>query len=112
MFVWPSRAEVDEALRAWAPAAVAQHPATVRLGCFGSYCRRDWGVGSDLDLVAVVDFSDKPFERRSADWNLHALPVPAELLVYTEDEWRRLQGEGGRFAATMAHEAKWLYVRP
>ncbi len=112
VFKWPSRVEVARALAAWAPAAVALQPTTLRLGCFGSYARGDWGVGSDLDLVAVVQSSDKPFEQRPADWDLLALPVPAELLVYTQDEWQRLNRDKSRFATTLAREAQWLYVRP
>jgi hypothetical protein len=44
-------------------------------------------MGSDLDLLAVVDSSELPFERRSVSWNLNGLPVQADLLVYTTEEW-------------------------
>jgi hypothetical protein len=43
---------------------------------------------------------------------LTGLPVPADLLVYTREEWERLQAEGGRFARTVAREAMWLFPRP
>ena len=109
---WPSRAEVAEALPAWVSAAAARHPELARLGCFGSFARGDWAVGSDLDLVAVVDSCDEPFERRAVDWDLNGLPVPAELLVYTREEWDRMQRQGGRFAATLARDAIWVYRRP
>ena len=109
---WPKRADVAHALVAWTETAIAQHPELLRLGCFGSFARGDWGVGSDLDLVALVERSDKPFERRSVDWDLTGLPVPADLLVYTREEWERLQAEGGRFARTVAREAMWLFPRP
>jgi predicted nucleotidyltransferase len=39
------------------------HPEVVRVGYFGSYARGDWGVGSDLDLIIIVDRSDEPFAR-------------------------------------------------
>jgi len=103
---------VQSALDAWAEVAAAQHPELLRLGCFGSFARGDWGMGSDLDLVAVIDSNDKPFERRSVDWDLNGLPVPADLLVYTREEWERLQQDGGRFAETMAGETTWLFFRP
>jgi predicted nucleotidyltransferase len=80
----------------------------VRLGYHGSYARNEWGVGSDLDLVAVVTHTDTPFHRRGLEWDLTALPVPTEILVYTEDEWRRLQVEGARFARTLAGQTVWL----
>jgi hypothetical protein len=34
--------------------------------------------------------------------------VPAEIVVYTRDEWERLRSEGGRFARTIARETVWL----
>ena len=77
-------------------------------GSFGSYARGDWGVGSDIDLVAIVERSEAPFERRALAWSLLDLPVPAELLVYTRAEWERLRREGGRFARTIDREAIWL----
>jgi predicted nucleotidyltransferase len=83
----------------------------VRLGCFGSYARGDAGVGSDLDPVAVVDSTDRPFLERPRDWSTERLPVPTELLVYTTEEWDRLQHDGGRFARTLATEASWVFDR-
>jgi hypothetical protein len=65
-------------------------------------------VGSDLDLIAVVESSPDSFERRALGWDLSDLPVPAELLVYTRQEWERHQQEGGRFARTLQQEARWL----
>jgi len=112
VFKWPDRAEVEAALRTWLANAAREHPELLQLGCFGSYARGDWGMGSDLDLVAVVERSDKPFERRSVDWDLNPLPVPAELLIYTRDEWERLGREGGRFADVMAREVNWLLSPP
>jgi predicted nucleotidyltransferase len=101
---------VDKALRTWVLEVVKQHPELVRLGYFGSYARGDWGVGSDLDLVAIVTESPEPFERRSLQWNVDSLPVPAELLIYTQMEWQQLQEKAGRFAQTMARETVWLYA--
>lgn len=105
---WPDRQEVEAAVEAWASEEAARHPGLVRLGVFGSYARGDAGVGSDLDLVAVVEDSDEPFERRALSWDLLSLPVPAEILVYTRPEWEKLRDEGGRFARTLKREAWWL----
>jgi len=65
-------------------------------------------VGSDLDLIAVVESLPEPFERRALAWDLNTLPVPAELLVYTRLEWQRLQQQGGSFARTLQQEVCWL----
>lgn len=105
---WPDKNAVDRAARAWAAEEAEQRPELKRLGYFGSYARGDWGVGSDLDLVAIVSQSTDPFESRSRSWPLDRLPVPAEILVYTATEWAALEKEGGRFIRMLQRETIWL----
>ncbi len=105
---WPDCREVERRLVEWAGEEAPRHPGLLHLGYFGSYARGDAGVGSDLNLIAVVESSSDPFERRALGWDLTPLPVPAELLVYSREEWERLQQEGGRFARTLQQEARWL----
>ncbi|MBI4483881.1 MAG: nucleotidyltransferase domain-containing protein [Acidobacteria bacterium] len=81
VFTWPDRKRVDSAVRAWAEEEGKKHLGLRGLGYFGSYARGNWGVGSNLDLIAIVKRADERFERRSLDWDLSSLPVPAELLV-------------------------------
>ena len=80
------------------------------MGYFGSYARGDWGVGSDLDLLAVVENSREPFCRRSLSWDLIPLPVQADLLVYTLSEWDHLLRENTRFAHVLQNELIWVYA--
>jgi len=103
---------VFSALDRWVRDEARRHPELVRLGCFGSYARGDWGPGSDLDLVAVVRSSRVPFERRGLSWSTEALPVPADLLVYTETEWEALIRRGGRFARVLEEEVLWVWPPP
>lgn len=105
---WPDTAQVWTAARAWATEQQTQHPELVRLGVFGSYARGDAGVGSDLDLVAVVRQSSERFERRAASWDVTSLPVPSEILIYTEHEWDALLARPGRFAAMLRSEVAWI----
>jgi hypothetical protein len=86
-------------------------PDLLRLGYFGSFAGTAWGVGSDLDLVAVVRDSTLPFARRAIEWDLTPLPVSADLLVYTESEWLRLTGSGGRFGRALAEDVVWIVGR-
>ncbi|WP_025322878.1 nucleotidyltransferase domain-containing protein [Deferrisoma camini] len=97
------------ALDRWVRDEAARHPELVRLGCFGSYVRGDWGPGSDLDLVAVVRASREPFERRCLSWSTEVLPVPVDLLVYTEAEWKAVGRRGGRFARVLREEVLWVW---
>lgn len=95
---------------AWTEHAVERHPELVSLACFGSYARGDCGVGSDLDLFAVVDRSPHEFWRRTIDWDTDDLPVPTDLLVYTSAEWRRMRNRGSRLARVIEEQAVWLYA--
>ena len=100
---WPDAAEVRRALTDWAALQMG-NPVVAAVGWFGSYARGDWGVGSDLDLVLLVRQSDQPLVRRAAGFDTSALPVPVDLLVYTEAEWAALVQEKRRFVA----EVEWL----
>jgi predicted nucleotidyltransferase len=90
VLVWPDAKVVDEAARRWAEDLRRAEASVVAVGYFGSYARGDWGVGSDLDVVIVVDNSPEPFERRAARFDATGLPVPVDLLVYTREEWVNL----------------------
>jgi predicted nucleotidyltransferase len=79
----------------------------VAVGYFGSYARGDWGVGSDLDLVVLVAHCDLPFAARASHYDALALPVPVDLLVYTQVEWDRLEHEGRR----LTREVRWVAGR-
>ncbi|MCX7622600.1 MAG: nucleotidyltransferase domain-containing protein [Thermomicrobium sp.] len=107
---WPDRAEVLAAVREWAQQL--DLPGLVAVGVFGSYARGDWGVGSDVDLVVVVERSDRPPIERPVDLPLEKLPVPAEAIVYTREEWERLPEANPHFAAVLAREVVWVYGRP
>jgi predicted nucleotidyltransferase len=105
---WPSREAVEESVRSWASAERERRPELLRIGYFGSYARGDAGVGSDLDIVAVIQDSDVPFERRAISWDLSALPVPAEIIIYTDDEWGDLMEGRSKFALMLEQDTIWL----
>ena len=105
---WPDGTAVDRGVREWARRIGTAGPRVLRIGYFGSYARGEWGVGSDVDVVMIVERSEEPFERRAAHWDTTKLPVPADLLVYTVEEWERLKGEGA-FARRADREAVWVY---
>ena len=106
---WPGRDEVDHAARTWACVLAQEQPNIIAVGYFGSYARGESGVGSDLDLVVLLGESELPPERRSLDWSLEELPVPADLLVYTQKEWQRLAQKSPRFYQMLKDETVWLW---
>lgn len=106
---WPDGEEVLAAVERWAADQAARRSELRRLGYFGSRARGEAGVGSDLDLVAIVAASDRPFVGRARDWPTEKLPVPTEILVYTSEEWDRLRRKGGRFVETLERETVWVF---
>lgn len=108
---WPDHKTVDRAVRSWSAEQVRSLPELKRLGYFGSYARGNWGVGSDLDLIAIVDEATESFERRALNWNLNDLPVPAEIIIYTAQEWADLQKQPTRFSRMLSAEIIWTYSR-
>lgn len=92
---WPDDNQVDLAVREWAR-RLAQHNQKVsRVGYTGSYARGDWGVGSDVDLIVILHEIDEPFVERGRYFDITELPVPADVLVYSESEWADV-GENAR----------------
>lgn len=109
---WPDGDSVRRAAREWAESLARDEPDVRRAGYFGSYARRTEAFGSDLDLVVVLERSDVPFARRGALFDTGSLPVPADLLVYTEDELRRLLARDDRFARELREHAVWVVGNP
>lgn len=108
---WPDRETVHDAAEAWAQRVGKSQGDVVRIGYFGSYAQGNWGVGSDLDFVVVVDSPQGPVMERGLRFRPSGIPVPCDVLTYTLEEWERLVGEGGRFARTVEQEAVWIYHR-
>ena len=107
---WPNKQLVDFAVRSWAEKISEERNDVQKIGYFGSYARGDWGVGSDLDIIVILDDSDMPMERRSLGWDTKDLPVPSDLLICTIDEWQKMM-DAGRLGKTLMHETIWIYER-
>lgn len=111
MLKWLDQAMVHKAAKTWVCALGRAHAEVQRIGYFGSYARGDWGVGSDLDVIIIMERSEVPYWQRSKMYDASNLPVPAELLVYTQHEWASLAEQRTRFYRTLISEAIWLYEK-
>ena len=110
VFKWPDAATVDHAVRCWAERVSQERKDIIRIGYFGSYAKGNWGVGSDLDLVIIVKSSELPFNRRAVEWDTLELPVPVDVLVYTEAEWQTRDREA-KFFKTLEKETIWVFIQ-
>lgn len=109
LLVWPTADRVIQFAAAWARQTADEHTDIHRIGYFGSYATGRSGVGSDLDLVIVIEQSNQPFARRAASWDTTTFPVPVDLIVYTVVEWDAFTSSEIGFARTLRHETRWLY---
>jgi uncharacterized protein len=120
---WPDRKTVFQALEKWVAKYAGSRPELLRAGVIGSYARGDWGVGSDLDLILIVKDREGrvstqgarsgstglPFHERGLEWDTTNLPVPVDLLVYTQGEWKEMAERGERFYRMTTEEAVWVF---
>jgi len=93
---------------------LAQALSPHRIVLFGSFARGDQNRASDVDLVIVADTTLSFCDR--IGWALQAVEgvvpaMPVEPLVYTPDEWRRMEGEGSSFVQLLQGEGRVLYER-
>lgn len=105
---WPSRQDVDTAFRQWAAQHEQDLEGAIAIGYFGSYARGDAGVGSDLDVVMILQECDLPFVQRSQTWDFLSIPVPVEAHIYTAAEWAQLAVTQPRFYDTLERETVWI----
>ncbi len=106
---WPELEVVLAAIKNWARETVSAHAEIQQIGYFGSYARGNWGVGSDLDIIIVVDHCEHPFWQRSRHYDTFSLPIHTEVLVYTQEEWSSLASRQPGFYNTLMREAVWIY---
>jgi hypothetical protein len=109
VLAWPTKEKIDTSLDAWARDCADSISGLLAIGYIGSYARGDWGVGSDLDLILILDGSGIPFIDRPLDFDTTSLPVPVDMFVYTRGELSALMARGGRFAKTLRREIKWVW---
>jgi len=110
---WPDRKKVIQQAGDWADKTGYDDKNIVGIKCFGSIVSDDrWGVGSDIDILIILKSSDKDFMKRCLDYNVSEIDVPADILVYTEDEITLLAAENSRFYHEIINNSHVLYPSP
>ena len=107
---WPCPRDVEAAVRLWAGRIGPADNNILRIGIFGSYATGRWGVGSDIDIVVVLRTSRLTFEKRGLEFDALELPVYADVLLYTESEWKTGRASS-HFRKSLGDQAVWLYER-
>jgi uncharacterized protein len=89
----------------------AYNPVAIYL--FGSYAWGSPNAGSDLDLLVVVEQTNKKPHLRSERGSeaLWDIKVPKDLLVYTQDEFVQRANDATTLCYKIKKEGKVLYAR-
>ncbi len=87
--------------------AIAADGRSSRIVLFGSYARGDAREDSDIDLLVIEDkVPDRAREMVRLRRLLRPLRVPADILVYSEDEVARWGDQPGSALYWALHEGK------
>ena len=108
--VWPKKDEVISAFKKWAEKLP---PDFKKVGYFGSYSKGNWGPGSDIDIILVVQKENK--KKLSIDERVELarkidaseLPVPADIFIYTEEELEKLK-DSPMWRKILSSEVVWI----
>ncbi len=111
VFKWPDREVVLSAARAWAVSLAARDPLVSAILCIGSCARGDYGVGSDLDVIVLIDDAKMSLVERRRRYEPTEVPVPADVTVYTSSEWSTLRAERPILVRRMMTEGITLFER-
>jgi predicted nucleotidyltransferase len=80
-----------------------------RISIFGSSVDQNPDLFSDLDVLIIMD-TEKPFlDRLKEIYSLLALPVDADILCYTPEEFNRIKHRG--FFKTILQKEKVIYEK-
>ncbi|MGQ9473320.1 MAG: nucleotidyltransferase domain-containing protein, partial [Candidatus Caldatribacteriaceae bacterium] len=65
-----------------------------RISVFGSYLGREPNLFTDLDILIIMKTEEPFLKRIKGIYSLLALPVDADILCYTPEEFERLKNRG------------------
>lgn len=83
-----------------------------RIILFGSYGRKEFGNGSDIDLLIIKQTDKRPLERQIEIESLLAdRSIPLDIIVYTPEEVRYLYSIGSPFIEEIVGKGRVIYMR-
>jgi len=71
---------------------------------FGSYARGDYHENSDIDIIIIGSFQEQFFERIGKILDLAPRDLNIEPLVYTKEEFNKMQQNENPFILTVLSE--------
>jgi hypothetical protein len=78
---------------------------------FGSFARKDFNEGSDIDLIVICNWKEDFLDRIGVLLELNDLGLPLEPLGYTEVEVEMMVNNGNPFITEVLKEGRVMYDR-
>jgi len=101
--------EVTAALRKWAEKLCGENLDVAAVGYFGSYAKKSFVPGSDLDVLIVLRRSPFPrFFDRVPDLYPDSFPVGVDIFAYTIEELREMQARKNAWIGHVLDETVWV----
>ncbi len=93
----------------YAARLLSGHPEIAEIIVFGSFAEGTFAPGSDLDVLIVLERSDRPVRDRIPLYLPGPFPIGMDLFPYTRDELRELEDSP---VVKAAGRSLWRYARP
>ena len=85
-----------------------KRPEVEKVGLFGSYATDTYGPASDVDLLIILQRSEKRFLDRIPDFIPENLSVGCDCFPYTSQEIEKMQKENNPWICYILKEVVWL----
>jgi predicted nucleotidyltransferase len=106
--VFADKAKVLRQLKDYSEGIKRTQPEVERVGYFGSYANDTYGPASDVDLLIVLQQSDKRFLDRIPDFIPDSLSICCDVFPYTSEETERMKQDGNPWICHVLKEVVWL----
>ena len=84
---------------------------TRKIIIFGSFARGDYHKGSDLDLIIVGEFKERFIDRIGKILELNDSDLEIDVMVYTEEEFKKMIQERRPFIQQALEEGIVVYEK-
>ena len=106
-------ATVTDALKKWAEKLRSNNSAIKAVGYFGSYAKKTFAPGSDLDVIIVLEESPFPrFFDRIPDLYPQSFPVGVDIFAYTVEEINKMKSRKNSWIEHILDETIWVLPLP
>ncbi len=106
--VFADKNKVLRELKDYVQQLKSNRPEVEKVGLFGSYATNSFGPASDVDLLIILQQSDKRFRDRIPDFIPDNLSVGCDCFPYTAEETEKMKQQDNHWIRHIFKEVIWL----